>query len=84
MTDKKLELNTEKLDIILGGMNIVNRWNLKYITPSNDTSTRYYFDDLNALNNYYIANRDPSLSSAESDAALIAGMLDAGLIRTEQ
>lgn len=83
MADKKLELNNENLDNVLGGMNIVNRYNLKYITPSNDHSTRYYFDDLSVLTDYYLAHRDTSLSTDENDVALIAGMLDAGLIRTE-
>lgn len=82
MSDKKIELNEGILENTLGGYN-VNTVE-QYITPCNDDSTRYYYDDLQAILDYTNANVNTSLGRVTRDKRLINGMLAAGLIHSAE
>ncbi len=86
MSDNKVKLTSDNLKDVLGGLNVVNFGDEKYLTKYYDTAgtTRYYFDDYYAVGRFYAANVDTSITDiAAREDKIVAQMLEAGLVRLE-
>lgn len=86
MSDNKVKLETENLKDILGGLNVVSFGDDQYLTKYYDTAgtTRYYFDDVNKVAQFYAANVDNSIADIGArEDKVVAQMLEAGLVRLE-
>ncbi len=85
MSDNKVKLAADNLNDVLGGLNVVSFGEDQYLTKYYDGDTRYYFDDINAVGEFYMANVDTSIKDIGArEDKVVAQMLDAGLVRLEK